>query len=78
MARQADGSTDTLESDFERVCQPAAPQVTQLWYKKVGNTWELNFRIKSRNLRIENSWKTRGKNELKFIGSYNVLSDLMP
>ena len=38
MARQADGSTDTLESDIEHVCQPAAPQVTQLWYKKLDNT----------------------------------------
>ena len=31
-------TTDTLESDFEQVCQLAAPQVTQLWYRKVGNT----------------------------------------
>ena len=38
MARQTDGSTDTVESDFEQVCQPAAPQVTQLWYKKLDNT----------------------------------------
>ena len=37
MARHADGSTDTLESDFEQVCQPAARQVTQIWYKKVDN-----------------------------------------
>ena len=37
LARHADGSTDTLESDFEQVCQPAAPQEAQLWYKKVGN-----------------------------------------
>ena len=37
MARQSDGSTNTLASDFEQVCQPMAPQVTQLWYKKVGN-----------------------------------------
>ena len=38
LARQVDGSTGTLESDFEQVYQPAAPQVTQLWYKKVGIT----------------------------------------
>ena len=38
LARHADGSIDTLESDFEQVCQPAAPQEAQLWYKKVGNT----------------------------------------
>ena len=37
MAKQANGSTDTLESDFEQVYQLADPQVTQLWYKKVGN-----------------------------------------
>ena len=37
MARCEDWSTGTLESDFEQVCQPTAPQVTQLWYKKVGN-----------------------------------------
>ena len=37
LARQADGSTGTLESDFEQVCQLAAPQVTQLLYKKAGN-----------------------------------------
>ena len=36
MARQADGSTDTLESDFEQVCQLAAPQVTQFMVQKVG------------------------------------------
>ena len=38
LARQADGSTDTLESGFEQVYQPVAPQVTQLWYKKLDNT----------------------------------------
>ena len=37
MARHEEGSTDTLESNIGHVCQPAAPQVTQLWYKKVGN-----------------------------------------
>ena len=39
MARQADGSTDTLELDFEQVCQSTTPQVTQLWYKKLDNIW---------------------------------------
>ena len=39
LARQADGSTGTLESDFKQVCQPSAPQVTQIWYKKAGNFW---------------------------------------
>ena len=46
MARHEDGSTHTLESDFEQVCQPAAPQVTQLWYKKVGNTTDILQRFK--------------------------------
>ena len=41
LARHADGSTDTLELDFEQVCQPTAPQVTQLWYKEVGNRLEI-------------------------------------
>ena len=38
MARQADESSDTLELEFEQVCQPVAPQVTQLWYKNVDNS----------------------------------------
>ena len=37
MARHEDGSTNILKSDFEQVCQPVAPQVTQLWYKKLDN-----------------------------------------
>ena len=37
LARQAGGSTDTLESYFEQVYQLVAPQVTQIWYKKVVN-----------------------------------------
>ena len=36
-SRHEDRSTDTLESNIGHVCQPAAPQVNQLWYKKVGN-----------------------------------------
>ena len=39
LARHANGSTDTLEPDFEQVCQLATPQVTQLWYKKLDNIW---------------------------------------
>ena len=35
MATQEDGSTDTLESDFEQRYQLVAPQVTQLWYKRL-------------------------------------------
>ena len=35
MARHVDGSTDTLESEFEQVYQPAAPQVIQLSTKLV-------------------------------------------
>ena len=37
MARHEDRSTDTLESDFEQVCQPVAPQVIQLSAKLVDN-----------------------------------------
>ena len=37
LARHVDGSTDTLESDFEQVCQPTAPQVIQLGAKLVDN-----------------------------------------
>ena len=37
MARHEDGSTDTLESNFEQVFQPAAPQVIQLSAKLVDN-----------------------------------------
>ena len=37
MSRDEEGSIDTLESDIEHVCQPTAPQVTQLWYKKLDN-----------------------------------------
>ena len=39
MATQVDRSTDTLESEFEQVCQPADPQVTQLWYNKLDNKY---------------------------------------
>ena len=37
LARHADGSTNTLESEFEQVCQPATPQVIQLSAKLVDN-----------------------------------------
>ena len=38
MARHKSESSDTLETNIYHVCQMAAPQVTQLWYKKFGNT----------------------------------------
>ena len=39
--RHADGSIDTLESEFEQVCQPTAPQVIQLSAKLVDNIHHL-------------------------------------
>ena len=53
MARHEDGSTDTLESDIEHVCQPAAPQATQLWYKKLVTHYNSDSRLELQTFAIE-------------------------